>query len=178
MPKTIKLEDVERMFPFEFFDELSQQLKTYTLLNPVFLLQETFTEDERRDKYYELKNSDAAKLLSKNNLIEVEPYGELLILETVIQTKDKKSYVEDSANRNQQPLSILVAQLYDSSDEAVFAKDVTNESLAQIPEVLWDDPNLLLAVISFEEKGAEIGVIKIPSRIEKRLFEEINTEDN
>lgn len=179
MPKHIKAAHVSRMFPFEFYNELSEQLTTFTLLNPAFILRDQLNgaTEQRKKLFEQSRKNDAMTMLNQNNLLQVEPFGELLALEVCCPSEEKDSILQGRNNRSQSPLSIIVAQLYDSSGAPVFATDVAESSIAQIPEVLWDDPNLLLGVVSFNQEGPRVAVIKIPERIEKQILEPIQGDD-
>ncbi|MGX1195826.1 hypothetical protein [Metabacillus sp. SLBN-84] len=179
MPEHIKAEHVKRMFPFEFYEELSEQLNDYALLNPAFILQGAIqtTTKQRKDLFEESRKNAAVSTLHHNNLIQVEPFGELLTLEVCCPTKDRKIVLREPDKRMQMPMSIIVTQLYDSSGTPVFASDVDESSIGQIPEVLWDDPNLLLGVVSFTEEEPRVAVLKIPARIEEQLFESIQGDE-
>lgn len=179
MPKSIKAEHTSRMFPFEFYDELSEHLKEFTLLNPAFFLKDELdAATDRKALFEKARKNKPMDTLNENNLIQVEPFGELLMLEVCSPAKDKETVVKHRDKRGQIPLSIIVAQLYDSTGAPVFAKDVTEETIGQIPEVLWDDPNLLLGVITFTQEEPRVAVIKIPKRIEEQFFESVDGSDN
>ena len=175
MPKNIKLEHVNRMFPFEFYNELSENLKEFVLLNPAFLLRDQMkiSEEARKNLFQHARDNAPTQALTQNNIIEVEPFGELLTLEVCCPIDKKGAVIHDKEKRGQIPMCFIVAQLYDSSGAPVFAADVSEESIEQIPEVLWDDPNLMLGVVSFTEQDARVGAIRIPKRIEEKLFESV-----
>lgn len=178
MPKYIKAEHVNRMFPFEFYDELSEHLKAYTPLNPAFILQDKLDgKTDRKSLFEQSRKNKPMDTLSQNNLIQIEPFGEFLALEVCVPAEDKETTLKERDKRGQLPLSIIVAQLYDSSGAPVFATDVTEETIQQIPEVLWDDPNLLLGVLSFTQEEPRIAVIKIPKRVEDQFFESVDGND-
>ena len=179
MPKSIEQPYFNRMFPFEFFDELSQQLKTRTLMNPAFMLKGLLkqTKDEQKALYEKANQDQNVQTLMGNNLLDIEPFGELLILAPCCEVEHLESaFSDDEFIRSQVPLSFIVGQLYDSSNQPVFAKDVSEQTIQQIPEVLWDDPNLLLAIVTMQEDGAQVAVLKIPPNIEDRLVESIDEE--
>lgn len=179
MPKSIKAEHVTRMFPFEFYNELSEHLKAFTLLNPAFILKDELntTTEQRKALFEQARKNKPMDTLTQNNLIQVEPFGELLTLDVCCPAEDKETVLKERDKRDQLPLSIIVTQLYDSSDAPVFAKDVAEETIQQIPEVLWDDPNLFLGVLSFTQEEPRVAIIKIPKRIEKQVFESIPGND-
>lgn len=175
MPQHIKSEHIDRMFPFEFYEELSEQLKSYTLLNPAFILKDELnaTTEQRKKLFDHARKNAPLGALYENNLLQVEPFGELLLLEVCCPTDKRKTAIHERDKSGQIPLTILVVQLYDSSGSPVFAKDVDEASVAQIPEVLWDDPNLLLGIVSFTETEPQVAIFKMPERIEERIFETV-----
>lgn len=174
MPKSIALQDVQRMFPYEFFTELFANRTTYLPYNPAFLvpnIKNSKKEDKEKLKqlFDESRQNSTYQALVNDNILEIEPLGEMLMLDLCIREKDLEA-MKDKTVRSQKPLSILLVQLYDSEQLPVFASDVTEETIQSIPEVLWDDPNLLIAVATTEEDGAKVAVLKIPPEIEKNLF--------
>lgn len=179
MPNHIQAEHVNRMFPFEFYEELSEHLNAFTLLNPAFFLRKKLdtTPDQRKVLFDQSRDNEPVIALNQNNLIQVEPFGELLTLEMCCAAEEQDVILKEPKKRSQMPISIIVAQLYDSTGAPVFASDVANESIEKIPEVLWDDPNLFLGVVSFTEEEPRVAVIKIPDHIEKRLFESVQDEN-
>lgn len=183
MPKSIKSEDKLRMFPFEFYEELSDNMTTHKLLNPAFMLKDNPNDNKssitaRKELFNAPINDETLKLrqtLDTLNIQTIEPFNELLILEPCI--KSENINTKSKAEKSQQPLSVLVVQLYDSSQQPIFAQNVAQESINDIPEVLWDDPNLLIGIVSFEEDGASIAIIRIPEYIEKAHLEPINKDN-
>lgn len=178
MPETIKSEHMNRMFPFEFYDELNEQLASYTLSNPAFLLhkKKELPTEKRREVFAHTRTEEVLERLNQHNILEAEPFGELLHLELCTKNEYVDQMLGNQTERSQVPLSILVGQLYDSSGAPVFSKDVTEETVAKIPEVLWDDPNLLLGIIEYGETETTVGIIRMPASVEARLFEPIDSK--
>lgn len=185
MPKYIKKKHTQRMFPFEFFDELSEQLKDYVIYNPVFLARRKrdIPKDVQKHMYKVSRNNEIIETLHQSNIIEVEPFGEVLILELCCSVEDVDTIIYDKEERSQSPLYFLICQLYDSARLPVFSKDVTEETIEKIPEVLWDDPNLMLGIVSFSSDDGiigegKVGILKIPQDIEQKLFEPITADES
>lgn len=180
MPKTLTTTTMERLFPFEFYWELSRKLKDYAFHNPALLLPDNtpIAMDKRKDMYHASRESALIDTLNQQNILTVEPFGEVVLLDlcspvSVFQQTSSKT------EKTLAPLSFMIAQLYDSTDQPVLSKEVTQETIDQIPEILWDDPNLLLAVLTFDAtEGGNVAVIKIPERIEQRIIEPIPDRDN
>lgn len=169
MPKNINTEHIDRMFPFEFYDELTAKLAEYTIMNPAFFSQDQIhIEKNKKRKIFESHRKKARKL-NQINILSVEPIGELLMLDTCYTNDQKEAILKGGLQRSQVPISILTVQLYDSSNQPVFASDVSEETIARIPEVLWDDPNLLIAIVSLTEDGPNVGMLKAPPHIQQRI---------
>lgn len=178
MPIAISTYHINRMFPFEFYDELREQLTGYALYNPAFLItdSENFTKEDRKKIFESNKNNDALLKLHERNIVEIEPYGEVLILDHCCEIQYVKT-VLTSKNRSQVPMSLLVCQLYDCNQRPVFSKERTVKNIATIKEVLWDDPNLMIGVVTLSDsEGPTMGVFKIPPVIEDQLFELVGGE--
>lgn len=176
MPETIKSTHMNRMFPFEFYDELNEALTGYTLSNPAFLLhkKKELPVGTRQELFAKTRTEEVLQRLNQHNILEAEPFGELLHLELCTKDEYVDQMLGNQTERSQVPLSILVGQLYDSSGAPVFSKDVTEESIQQIPEILWDDPNLLLGIVEYGERETTVGVIRMPESLEAKLFESVD----
>lgn len=171
MPKNIQTEHIDRMFPFEFYDELSGQLAGYTIMNSAFFLEGDIhiNENKKREMFESNREKVEKYTLNQNNILSVEPIGELLMLDTCCTNEQKEAILKGGLQRSQVPISILAVQLYDSSAQPVLASDVSEETIARIPEILWDDPNLLIAIVSLTEEGPNVGILKSPAHIEQHI---------
>lgn len=182
MVKSITLENLKRMFPFEFFMELAPNLPEYVFMNPGLIMHKdlkiNISEKERRQLFEAARISTHMQALQKNNIQPAEPLGDVLYLELVA-TSDEfiESRQKTDVEKSQAPMSILIAQLYDSADLPVFSDDVSESTIQKIPEILYDDPNLMLGVLTFAEDGPKLGILKIPERIEKKLIEPVENKD-
>ncbi|MGN7309256.1 hypothetical protein ACTHQ2_25260, partial [Bacillus subtilis] len=107
------------------------------------------------------------------NILRIEPLGELLILDMCYANEHADAMLKGGLQRSQVPMSILMVQLYDSSNQPVFASDVSEETIARIPEVLWDDPNLLIAICSVTEEGPKLGILTDPAKIEQDIVNKV-----
>lgn len=174
MPNRIKTADMKRMFPYAFYNELNDKLNAYTLNNPAFLVDTS--PDKKEALYHKTRPDELLDTINQQNILAVEPFGELLQLDLCLKTKDVPDML-DPKKRAGVPLQILVCQLYDSSGEPVFSESVTEETIEQIPEVLWDDPNLLLAILEYQEDGAEMAILQLPPHIQEKVFEEKPDEE-
>lgn len=185
MPHSITTNHMNRIFPFEFFYELSEKIKNeYILNNPAFLPKNKLelTKEKQKEIWDKSRNEELIKTLHGQNILELDPFGEVLLLDLCCGVKDVSTLIGDStesddnkAKKSQVPLSILICQLYDNNNLPIFAKDVQEKTISQIPEVLYDDPNLMISVISFDNENgeAQTGIISIPKEIEKKIFEDV-----
>lgn len=183
VPKYIPNRHVKRMFPYAFFNELYEVLDEYTPDNPVFLFRDTPLE-ERLDKDLEKQFDEIRhefiknKTLEENNIYTLDQ-GEFLILDTMVKRKDRQGAID------KKPVAkyVLLAQYFDSVDKPVFSKDVKNTTIRLIPEILWDDPRLALAILCVipedlnkTDGSSEIGIIKCPDCFTQKFIENIETE--
>lgn len=173
MPKYISTEHIKRMFPFVFYDELIPHLPGYTIMNSAFFTHDTihFNENEKREKFE--KHREETEQHNQMNILRIEPLGELLILDMCYANEHAEAMLKGGLQRSQVPMSILMVQLYDSSNQPVFASDVREETIARIPEVLWDDPNLLIAIVSVTEEGPKLGILTAPAKIEQDIVNKV-----
>lgn len=180
MPNPIKKEHMDRMFPFAFFDEFSERFNQtdYVLTTPAFMAHHLKPMDrESRKQLFETSHMRAGDVTPTHNVLEVDQFGEVLLLDMCYRKSDIPNFL-DKTKRSQAPLALLVCQLFDSSDQPVFAKDVTESTIARIPEVLHDDPNLFIGVIDFSGGETHIAVLQIPERIEQKMFEPVEGSDS
>lgn len=166
---------IKRMFPYQFYNELYEVLKGYTPENVVFLLRGTELEDkldndnlekqfeEVRDTMFSAKNDTGVKV-EEYNLYELDQ-GEFLILDTYIKREDVKDFI----NQKSVDRYALLVQLFDKDEKPVFSKEQNISLIRQIPEVLWDDPNLAILIMKISsanqtelEDTIDLGVIKAP----------------
>ena len=179
MVKYIPNRHVKRMFPYEFFDELYSALQDYTPENAVFMLRGTEHEhklDEDIKTQFETIRQEMIghKVLEENNLYTLDQ-GEFLIVDTYIERDDVENFI------NNKPIAryILLAQLFDNQEKPIFSKDTRLKTLREIPEVLWDDPNLALVLMQFNpgdtdtiEAVSHLGIIKGPDYFIRKLLTE------
>lgn len=174
MPKSISLEHINRMFPFQFYEELTSVVKEYIFLNPAIMAKEINPNIKRKEQeklFNESRKNEQSKIMAKNNILMVEPIGKVLTLDLCYSKKEHEKRNSKENKLNQTPLSLMIVQLYDSTDQPIFAEDVSDETIGKIPEVLWDDPNLFIGIVTFDQDGAKLAVLKIPKRIEDKIVE-------
>ena len=189
MLKYIPNRHIKRMFPYAFFDELYEPLKGYTPDNPVFLIRGSELDkkmsDEDRIKEFEAHRDIALKQknpegqsLEEFNIYKLDQ-GEFLVLDTYIKRDDIQKLI------NSEPINryILMVQLFDKNEQPIFSTEQNISLIREIPEVLWDDPNLailIMKVVSAEsdelEETIDIGIIKAPQFYIDNLITDPNVE--
>lgn len=184
MMKYIPNRHIKRMFPYEFFKELHVVLTGYSPENVVFALQDTeyehLLDDNKRQQFNDVRAEMLGdKTLEENNIYQLDQ-GEFLIIDNYIRREDREKFIK------KQPVDqfVLLGQLYDKNEEPVFSKEGSLKTVRQIPEVLWDDPNLALVLMQVSsandqdtyEETVDLGIIKGPDHFIKRFVEDPNVE--
>lgn len=176
--KFIPHRNVIRMFPFEFYKELNGVHKTYIPQNAIFTLEYTqhmdklkaLPDDEKRQIFYDYYNNQT-KQLAENNIIEINGEHYLTLMPCV---KPEHIDATDGGVTQQSELSFLAVQYFDSSRQGIFGPGVALSSIHQIPEILFDDPNLMIAVITFTmdqvDAGATMAVITLPEFLHEKYI--------
>lgn len=203
MPKTIKSEHLLRLFPFEFLYDLNvlflNEDVQFMFDMPTFndsLQRENIgrlytTSEMYMDYQARIKEKQSLYFLGDNenttNIIDVSPIGEVVFLQSVCHTKNTHTIDQTILRKidesKKEHMSILCVQIYNEQDEPVLARDVDDESLQALPEIKWDNPNLLLAVVHFnkidempEHTGTTLQILKMPERMSDKWFEEKTSE--
>lgn len=184
MMKYIPNRHIKRMFPYAFYDELYEILNEYTPENVVFLLRDTEHEKKlNKDKikqFNEVRNQMlGSKEIEENNIFQLDQ-GEFLIIDNYIKKSDVTSYI------NKQPINryVLLGQLFDKNEEPIFSKDGDLSIVRNIPEILWDDPNLALILMKVSSKDTsdeleemvDLGIIKGPQHFINRFVTDSTVE--
>ncbi len=183
--KYIPLRNVNRMFPFEFYKELNSEFKEWIPQNPAFTLELTtilknLKSFDQKDVYYKTKKAskDLLKTLEQQNIIEFDAFP-VLLLDSYVQASNVNPNTGD-LNKNTKSAYLFV-QYFDSSSQPIFAKDVKLESIRKIPEILYDDPNLLIGLFiqgESENDGYELAIIKGPDNILSKFKGDPDNESN
>lgn len=203
MPKTIKSKHLLRLFPFEFLYDLNvlflneelQFMFDMPTFNDSLQRKEIgrlFTTNEMYMDYQaRIKEKQSLYFLGDDenttNILDVSPIGEVVTLQSVSQTKNThtidKTILREIDETKKENMVILCAQIYNEQDEPVLSRDVDEESIENLPEIKWDDPNLLLAVLYFGQTdempnhdGTTLQILKMPERMSDKWFEEKTSE--
>lgn len=176
MPISIPLRHIDRMFPYEFYAELYEALDDYVPLLPTFTLktitgsipnEKNLFEEERK----ELK--DIFKPVAHNNIIGLTPELQVLVIMPVI----AKIYIP----YDQRPLeqAYMFVQYYDKEQQPLFTQEQSIELIRQIPEILWDDPNLLIGIYDENQNSdGKVTIYKAPEFVLQKLNEKGRLYDN
>ena len=178
MPKSIPGEHVERMFPFDFFEELSEQMKEYRFLNAAFAIHERNPIDIKSKKHLfeQVRREKPITALYGVNIMPVEPFGDVLLLDLCMATDELNTiFSADKTAYSQSPITIMIVQLYDRKKKPIFTTTQDESIIATIPEVLWDDPNLMISMLIFEEDGAKVAILKAPNEIIEEWTEPVES---
>lgn len=191
MPDYIQHGDLNRMFPYEFFNELHDNVTEYTSAMPHLLINRLQPDNklspyDKKMHFIKARHSLQNLKLNTKNIFDVQPFGVVLALDVVYETKALKPFYNnlhkfDRSERDKMPLIQLLVQYYDSESLPVFSSDVTQESIAQIPEILWDDPRLFIGYIHYDNPlasddqdtpdGPQVYIVKCPDDILDKFIE-------
>lgn len=180
--KFIPKRHIYRMFPYEFFKELNEAWDQWVPFQPIFTLPYTdlrkhvdsLTEVEKKEHFDEYRKTNDA--FDKINLIELD-ITYIVPLFQYIQKDiiDKKTGTSLDPNQS----DYLAVQYFDSSQQPVFAPDVKIESIRQIPEILYDDPNLLICIVTAkidQSEPTQLAILKAPDFLTEKITEPLDKE--
>lgn len=167
MPISIPTRHTKRMFPYEFFDELYAEYNDYVPMLPSFTKRalDIAVSDPKEEYLTDIEHyKDTLKPLSAHNLLHTELGFPVMALLPFV-AKNKILDMSDPTRR----IGLFVVQLFDTNHNPVFTEDLTLESCRIIPELLYDDPNLLYGIL-FMDTG-ELEVLKTPSYLVDKFLE-------
>lgn len=168
MPLYIPQRHLDRIFPFEFYNEFTEAQSEYIPLSFAFLAKAGGSNANLKDLY--IKDQDMMKThnhqLVKNNIIKTDFLTDLLLLKPLV----SKSNIINGQVSTENTLNLgLVVQYFDIHQQPIFTQEMPIEAIRQIPELLWDDPNMFLGVLNFETK--EIAYLKGPDFLEEKYLD-------
>lgn len=160
------------MFPYEFFNELYTEYDEYVPMLPSFTKRalDIAVENPKEEYLTDLeKYKDTLQPLAKYNILRTELGFPVMALLPFV-NKDKILDISDPTRR----VGLFVVQLFDTEHNPVFTEDLTIESCRIIPELLYDDPNLLYGVL-FMDTG-ELEMLKTPAYLVDKFLERKSDE--
>lgn len=180
MPNAIPDRHIRRIFPFAFFNEIIDAGFDYYPFSQAFLAKAAgSTNVDKLEEIYtaELENEaikNARKAIARANITNAgDVFNEPLLLLTPIYNKDQLATLHlGQPNLTEQ--HILAVQYYDVNHKPVFTKETPIEIIRQIPELLWDDPNMLIVRLDLNSASSDEGqaaVLKIPKFLEDKYLE-------
>ena len=176
MPISIPLRHIDRMFPYEFYNEIYEALDDYVPLLDTFTLK-TINGSVPNEKELYAKEREKLrptfKQLSNNNVIHITSELQVLIIMPVI--------AKVLVHYQQAPLeqAYMFVQYYDKAQQPVFTQEQNIQLIRQIPEILWDDPNLLIGIYDPNQSGeGEVSIYKAPEFALKELHKKDKLYDN
>lgn len=168
MPKYIPTRHVSKLFPYLFFKELNESLTEFTSENPAFLfkgsefedrLKETIKNEADGDEeqyFQDLRKELMVKEFEENNLYVLDQ-GSFLILDTLIKTEDRKTWISEQYKKAKERTTnkyILLAQYYDQNGRPLLTKDLPLKTLRILSDAvdeqggfIPEDPNLTLCLL-------------------------------
>lgn len=176
MPISIPLRHIDRMFPYEFYAELYEALDDYVPLLPTFTLKTITGSIPNEKNLFEEERTELKptfKQLSNNNVIHITSELQALIIMPVI--------AKILVHYQQAPLeqAYMFVQYYDKLQQPVFTQEKDIQLIRQIPEILWDDPNLLIGIYDPNlDPEDQVLLFKAPDFVIEQLYDEDALYDN
>lgn len=176
MPISIPLRHIDRMFPYEFYAELYEALDEYVPLIPTFTLKTINGSIPNEKNLFEKEHEEMKPMfkdLSKNNIISITPELQVLIIMPVI-AKVLIQYQQEPLEQ-----AYMFVQYYDKEQQPLFTQEQNIELIRQIPEILWDDPNLLIGIYDGNQNlDGQVSIYKAPDFVLQKLNEKSRFYDN
>lgn len=184
-PTRVPFDIIERLFPFSFFEEVHALMNErianatpdtrtiepeFRLANPIWLLFER--KAARADMFArqrDARRADIEPALFLNQIVSVEPFGDLLILELCIRS-DATDDFKDPLKRSQLPLAFLAVQYYDADG----APYLTHDRLATLPAG-FEAEQLGLFVVEMNAHAPLVSVLTAPDIMYDRWSEDVDT---
>lgn len=175
MPTTIPKHHIKRLFPFDFYYEIQEQMPNYIFYNPAFLLakQQNLNKTQQEKMFNAIKNDHVLDLLTKNNIVNIEPYGEMLLLDHCCKTEDVDHIIVDQKNRNEHAMTIMIVQLYDQHQQPIFSEKTHIHTIAELKRITYKDPQIFIGILIMEDNNTQVATLKIPHAIDNKIFEKV-----
>lgn len=176
MPISIPLRHIDRMFPYEFYTELYAEIDLYVPFLETFVLKTINGSIPNEKELYEKEREELRPMfkdLSNNNIIHLTPNLQVLLNMPVIASV----FAQDDLLPLEQ--AYMFVQYYDKEQQPIFTQEQNIELIRKIPEILWDDPNLLIGIYDPNlDPDDQVLLFKAPQFVIEQLYEEDVLYDN
>lgn len=176
MPISIPLRHIDRMFPYEFYAELYEEIDLYVPFLETFALKTINGSIPNEKELYEKEREELKPMfkdLSSNNIIHLAPSLQVLLNMPVI----ANVFIQDDLLPLEQ--AYMFVQYYDNNQQPIFTQEQNIELIRQIPEILWDDPNLLIGIYDPNlDDEDQVWLFKAPDFVIQQLYDEDRLYDN
>ena len=176
MPISIPLRHIDRMFPYEFYAELYEALDDYVPLLDTFTLKTINGSVPNEKELYEKEREELRPMfkdLSNNNIIHLTSDLQVLLNMPVIASV----FAQDDLLPLEQ--AYMFVQYYDKEQQPLFTQEQNIGLIRQIPEILWDDPNLLIGIYDPNlDPEDQVLLFKAPDFVIEQLYDEDALYDN
>lgn len=176
MPISIPLRHIDRMFPYEFYAELYEALDLYVPFLETFVLKTINGSVPNEKELYEKEREELRPMfkdLSNNNIIHLTSDLQVLLNMPVIASV----FAQDDLLPLEQ--AYMFVQYYDKEQQPLFTQEQNIGLIRQIPEILWDDPNLLIGIYDPNlDPEDQVLLFKAPDFVIEQLYDEDALYDN
>lgn len=176
MPISIPLRHIDRMFPYEFYAELYKEIDLYVPFLETFALKTINGSIPNEKELYEKEREELKPMfkdLSNNNIIHLTADLQVLLNMPVIASV----FAQDDLLPLEQ--AYMFVQYYDKEQQPLFTQEQNIGLIRQIPEILWDDPNLLIGIYDPNlDPEDQVLLFKAPDFVIEQLYDEDALYDN
>lgn len=182
-------QELQRIFPLEFYLESLNAKLEYLPVKPAVIMYEMINKQEpglAKASMDQIKTQNQLDLRAQidtlvSSTIAQPPLvmdaldGKLPLL-NLIPVYNRKKFDQDSEGvSKEQPTGLLMVQYFKEDQTPLFTNEISYKELRDVPELLYDDPNLLIAILQIDTM--EIGLIKAPEYVIGKLSESVDQDE-
>ena len=164
MPISIPSRHINRIFPYEFYKELFEQFDEYIPNLDTFIVKLAIPDvPNEKERYLEEISHKNTKNLLKE-MRKVVDIGLDFPVYFLMPYTSKESVIQSKPNNSW----LFVQYFYKTIP--LFTKEQSLETLREFPEILLDDPNLLIGIYDSSKNPTQaVSIIKAPHEVLEQL---------
>lgn len=173
MPISIPSRHINRMFPYEFYSELFEQFNEYVPNLDTFIIKLAIPDIPNEKERYlnEISHKNTKELLKE--MRKVINIGLAFPVYFLMPCASKESIIQSKPNN-----SWIFIQYFHNTTP-MFTQEQSLELFREFPEILWDDPNLLIGIYDSDKQPDQaVSLIKAPHEILETLHANGDIYDN
>ena len=164
MPLSIPSRHINRIFPYEFYKELFEQFDEYIPNLDTFIVKLAIPDiPNEKERYLEEISYKNTKHLLKE-MRKVTDIGLDFPVYFLMPYTSKESIIQSKPNNSW----LFVQYFYKTIP--LFTQEQSLELLREFPEILWDNPNLLIGIYDSSKNPSQaVSIIKAPYEVLEQL---------